>query len=345
MNEIFMQRCIELAKTGLGNVAPNPMVGSVIVYESKIIGEGYHQKFGEAHAEVNAINSVKDKSLLKRSTLFVSLEPCSHYGKTPPCSDLIIKHKIPKVVIGCMDTFSEVSGKGIKKLTEAGLDVTIGILEKECRKLNERFFTYHEKKRPYIILKWAQSLDGFIGDELKHGFSQLKISSELSHTLVHKWRTEEQAILIGTNTALRDNPQLNVRYWKGKNPLRAVIDKELKLPENLNLFDKSISTIIFNNVKNEITENIEYCKIDFSRNIISQILQELFDKEILSVIVEGGMHLLNSFIHENLWDEARVFFAPMVLSKGIKAPILKGDLKYQSEVAGDKLFIFKNSEL
>jgi diaminohydroxyphosphoribosylaminopyrimidine deaminase / 5-amino-6-(5-phosphoribosylamino)uracil reductase len=345
MNEIFMQRCIELAKNGLGNVAPNPMVGCVIVYENKIIGEGYHQKFGQAHAEVNAINSVKNKELLANSTLFVNLEPCSHFGKTPPCSDLIIKNKIPKVVIGCMDTFSEVGGNGIKKLTEAGLDVTIGILEKECRKLNERFFTYHEKKRPFIILKWAQSIDGFIGDEMKTTNNQLKISSELSHTLVHKWRSEEQAILIGTNTALRDNPKLDVRHWEGKNPVRAVIDKDLKLSENLNLFDNSIPTIIFNQIRNEVNGNIEYCKIDFSQNIVPQVLEALFKKKILSVVIEGGAHLLNSFIHENLWDEARVFYSPLLLSKGIKVPILNGSLESESEISTDKLFIFKNPNL
>ena len=345
MNEFFMQRSIELAKNGLGNVAPNPMVGCVIVHEDKIIGEGYHQKYGQAHAEVNAINSIKDKTLLEKSTLFVNLEPCSHFGKTPPCSDLIIKNKIPRVVISCIDTFSEVSGKGIKKLSEAGLEVTVGVLEKESRELNRRFFTYHEKKRPFVILKWAQSIDGFIGDDLRHGDSSLKISSDLSHSLGHKWRTEEQAILIGTNTALRDNPQLNVRYWKGKNPIRLVIDKDLKIPQTLNLFDNTVATIIFNNSKTELIEKTEYLKLDFTQSIIPQILQVLYEKEIQSLIVEGGAHVLNSFIQENLWDEARVFYSPMLLSKGVKAPGITGVLEHEEMISNDRLLIFKNSNL
>ena len=247
--EFFLNKCIEIARLGIGNVSPNPMVGSVIVYKGEVIGEGYHEKYGSDHAEVNAINSVKDKSLLSKSTLYVNLEPCSHFGKTPPCSDLIIKHRIPKVVIGCIDTYSKVAGTGIGYMRNAGIDVKVGIMEKESRELNKRFFTFHEKKRPYIILKWAESKDGFIAP--KHQTEPFWMTSSKSKILVHKWRSEEDAILVGRITAEKDNPSLTVREVKGKNPIRIVIDKDLKLSSDLNLFDSNTKTLIFNGIKNK----------------------------------------------------------------------------------------------
>jgi diaminohydroxyphosphoribosylaminopyrimidine deaminase/5-amino-6-(5-phosphoribosylamino)uracil reductase len=347
IHNTYMQRCIELAELGRGYVAPNPMVGSVIVFDGKIIGEGFHQQYGKAHAEVNAINSVKDESLLAKSTIYVSLEPCAHFGKTPPCSDLIIASKIPKVVIGCVDTFSEVSGKGIEKLKDAGIKVITDILKDECRDLNKRFFTFHEQKRPFIILKWAESLDGYIG---KHSITSsknlskgIKISNGLSQALVHKWRSEEQAIMVGTNTALYDNPQLNVRLWEGENPVRIVLDKALRLPNDLVIFDNSTATIIFNAVKNENILNTHFIKVDFDKSLIKQVLQHLYDLEIQSVIVEGGAQLLQSFIDAGLWDEARVFKGKTMLESGTKAPIIDGTLIKIEDIDGDKLTTLANT--
>src|SRR6187402_177178 len=237
VHEKYIKRCIELAKNGLGTTYPNPLVGSVIVYENEIIGEGWHRMAGEAHAEVNAVNSVKDQSLLSKSTIYVSLEPCSHYGKTPPCCDLIIRHQIPNVVVGTVDSFSEVSGNGIKKLIEAGKNVTVGILEEECRQLNKRFFTFHEKKRPYVILKWAESQDGFIAPAQKEVRTPLWITNAFSRQLVHKWRTEEQAILVGTKTVIDDNPRLDARDWQGENPVRIVLDNCNRIPKESYIFD------------------------------------------------------------------------------------------------------------
>ena len=285
-HEQYMHRCIEIAQLGIGLVDPNPLVGCVIVYDNKIIGEGYHFKFGEAHAEVNAINTVLDKALLKESVLYVNLEPCVHYGKTPPCVDLIIEHQIPKVVIGCIDTFSKVSGKGIEKLKQAGCNVTVGILEKEARFLNKRFFTFHEKKRPYVILKWAQTLDGFI-DGLRTDADPLRpnwISTQASQILVHKCRTEESAILVGTKTALNDNPMLTARLMDGKNPVRIIIDRTLRIPRHYHLFDQSVFTIVFTE-KNKLSENnIEYVEIDFSAYLVQQILNELFKRNIQQIL-------------------------------------------------------------
>ena len=260
--EFFMQRCIELASKAMGCASPNPMVGSVIVYNNKIIGEGYHEKYGSHHAEVNAINSVKDKSLLSKSTLYVNLEPCAHFGKTPPCSDLIIQNKIPEVVIGCVDTFSEVSGKGIERMRSVGIDVKVGVLENESRELNKRFFTFHEKKRPYIILKWAESKDGFIAP--KNQTKPFWMTSSESKKLAHKWRAEEDAILIGRITAEKDNPSLTVREVEGSNPIRIVIDKDLKLSADFNLFNNDAKTIIFNQLKSEENNSNNYIKINFT---------------------------------------------------------------------------------
>ena len=334
-----MKRCIELASKAMGCVSPNPMVGSVIVYEGKIIGEGYHKNYGNAHAEVNAITSVKDKSLLQKSTLYVNLEPCAHFGKTPPCSNLIIEHKIPKVVIGCVDTFSEVSGKGIAKMEKAGIEVIVGVLEKESRDLNKRFFTFHEQKRPYIILKWAKSKDGYIAPQ--NQTESFWMTSSESKKLVHKWREEEDAILVGRITAEKDNPSLTVREVEGNNPIRIVIDKDLKLSTDLNLFNSEAETLIFNSVKTEKIYTNNFIKIDFN-NLIKNILKELYKQNIQSVIIEGGNKTLQSFIDTNMWDEARIFTTNKELTDGVKDPNIKGEIITETEIGGDKLKIIRN---
>ena len=322
--EKYMNRCLELACLGAGDVAPNPMVGCVIVHDGKIIGEGYHQKCGEAHAEVNAIRSVKNPSLLTASTLYVSLEPCAHFGKTPPCSDLIIEHKIPRVVVGAIDPFAEVAGKGIAKLKKAGIQVEVGILEKKCLWLNRRFFTFHQKKRPYLILKWAQTLDGFLDiDRSQITFGQPTwISNELSRRQVHKQRTEEAAILIGTNTALKDNPSLTVREWHGNQPRRLLIDRKNQLSEKLQLKDGKHPTIVFTEEEAEPKANLQFVRIDFQSNILPQILSWLHEHDIQSVVIEGGQHLLQSFIDQGLWDEAHVYYGNTFFVKGVPAPHL-----------------------
>jgi diaminohydroxyphosphoribosylaminopyrimidine deaminase/5-amino-6-(5-phosphoribosylamino)uracil reductase len=337
-----MKRCLLLAAKGLGKVAPNPMVGCVIIHNNQVIGEGYHEQFGHPHAEVNAINSVADPSLLPESTLVVNLEPCSHHGKTPPCADLIIQKKIKKVVIGCTDPFPQVAGGGIKKLKKAGVEVVTDVLLEECRELNKRFFTFHEKKRPYIILKWAQTADGFIS--LKYPFSKEQnwITSVESKKLVHKWRAEEQAIMIGTNTAILDNPELTVRLAEGENPLRIVIDEHLTIPVSNHVFSPESNTWIFTALKAEAQEHITYFKTDFSRNILPYVMQTLYEHKIISLIVEGGAHLLNSFIEDGLWDEARVFTAQKNFSAGIAAPTIKGKEVSVLNYGGDQLRILKN---
>lgn len=318
-----MHRCLQLAKLGAGNVAPNPMVGAVLVYENTIIGEGYHQQYGQAHAEVNCINSVSEanQSFILKSTLYVSLEPCAHYGKTPPCADLIIKNKIPNVVVACRDSYEEVDGKGIQKLQQAGVNVTIDILKKEALELNKRFFTYHAKQRPYIILKWAQSSDAKIANK---DFSAVKISNDITNRMVHKWRNEEAAILVGTNTALHDNPSLTTRLWKGNNPIRLLIDLQLKLPNSLHLFDGSVKTIVFNQVKNEEQNGVVFYKLPTGEDIILALLNALYHLKVQSVLVEGGATLLQSFIDQNCWDEARIITNEQLsIENGINAPKLK----------------------
>ncbi len=338
----YMQRCLQLAANGLGNVAPNPMVGCVIVHDDEIIGEGYHSNFGKAHAEVNAINFVKDKALLPTSTLYVSLEPCAHHGKTPPCSDLIIESGIKKVVIACSDANPLVSGKGIEKLSRAGVEVISGVLEKEARELNKRFFTFHEKKRPYIILKWAQTANGFI-DRKRNDNSEpaLQISNEHSKRLLHKWRSEEQAIMVGTNTARLDNPRLDIRLLNGKNPIRIVLDKNLELAETLNLVDGSQATLVFTSKEKSLKKNLEFNTIDFVKSVLPQIMNTLFEMQIQSVIVEGGNKLLQSFIDENIWDEARVFISETFIGDGIAAPNLNVEPVIVENIATDKLYVFK----
>jgi diaminohydroxyphosphoribosylaminopyrimidine deaminase/5-amino-6-(5-phosphoribosylamino)uracil reductase len=346
-NELYMQRCLDLARMGQGNTGKNPMVGAVIVYNGKIIGEGYHKKYGELHAEANAINSVKDKSLLKKSTLYVNLEPCSHLGKTPPCSELIIKNNIPRVIIGTIDPNSIVSGKGIKKLTDNGIVVITGVLENKSTELNKRFFTFYRKKRPYIILKWAQTIDGYI-DIIRRNKQQHEstwISNKISRMLVHKWRAEEHAILVGTNTALLDNPQLNVRFWCGNNPIRIVLDRNLRLPPSLYLFDKTLNTIVFNEKKDQSEGKIEYIKIAFNEKTLKEILRILFHKEIQSLLVEGGKMLLESLIESNIWDEARVFIGNREFKEGTRAPVIPADPKQVTHMANDRLLIFRNNYL
>ena len=343
-----------LAAMGAGQVAPNPMVGAVLVYDERIIGEGYHKKYGEAHAEVNCINSVAevDKKYIGKSTMYVSLEPCAHFGKTPPCVDLIIKNEIPKVVIGCRDSFEAVAGKGIERLKAAGIEISVGILENECLELNKRFFTFHGKQRPYIILKWAQSSDGKIaplyppkGGNTEHEIAtQLLISNEFTNRLVHKWRTEEAAILVGTNTALLDDPTLTARLWPGNNPVRLVIDNALKLPAHLKLFDGTAKTIVFNFSKQAEEANLVYYQLKKEEDILTQITAALYLLNIQSVIVEGGAELLQSFIDEGLWDEARVICnEEMIIGDGLNAPGLKDNKLYQEQkMQNDTISFFRN---
>lgn len=331
IHEKYINRCIEIAKNGLGYTRPNPMVGCVIVYENTIIGEGFTSPYGGHHAEVNAISSVKDKALLKKSTLYVTLEPCSHFGKTPPCSNHIIEHQIPKVVIGTLDTNSKVSGKGVEALIAAGCEVIVGILENECKIHHKRFFTFHNKQRPYIILKWAETLDGFIAALNNHEQKPFWISNSFSRQLVHKWRSEEHAILVGANTVLADNPSLTVRDWTGQNPIRIVLDWDGNLPKDRAIFNNASETVI-------ITKN----DMDYSKDIASQVCSFLYEKEIQSVIIEGGSKTLQSFIDEKLWDEARVFTGKMTLNQGVKAPKLKGKLISERMIMDDYLKIYVN---
>ena len=320
-DEKYIRRCIQLARNGLCNAAPNPMVGAVIVYNGRIIGEGYHVRCGEGHAEVNAIRSVKDESLLKDSTIYVSLEPCSHYGKTPPCADLIISKGIPRVVVGCIDPFSQVSGRGIQKLRDAGIEVTVGVLEKECKELIKRFVVFNTQKRPYITLKWAESADGFIDANRESG-SPVVLSTPITSMYVHKQRAEHKAILVGRRTALLDNPSLTTRNWYGRNPLRLVIDRDLSLPEDLKLFDHSTETIVFTSKEKESSENLEYIKLDFSADILPQICTVLYERKIQSLMVEGGSTLLQSFIDSELWDEMFVEHSAKALGDGVKSPVI-----------------------
>ena len=338
-----MKRCLELAALALGKTYPNPMVGSVIVHNGKIIGEGWHHKAGEAHAEVNAVASVKDKSLLIDSTIYISLEPCAHYGKTPPCAELIIKQQIPHVVVGCVDSFSEVSGKGIEMMQKAGASVTVAVLEDDCKESHKRFFTFHEKQRPYIILKWAETQDGFIAPLEQETGKPFWITSPESKKLVHKWRTQEACILVGTNTAEKDNPALTARLWEGNQPLRLVLDRNLRLKDSLQVFDDSAKTLVFTEKTKENLACTEYQKIDFS-NLHKEIMNELYKRNIHSIIIEGGRETLQSFIDANLWDEARVFVGETNLEKGIPAPILNTKPKSEEKVSKDVLrWYFKST--
>jgi diaminohydroxyphosphoribosylaminopyrimidine deaminase/5-amino-6-(5-phosphoribosylamino)uracil reductase len=337
-----MQRCLELAVKGLGNVAPNPMVGCVIVCDGEIVAEGYHEQYGSGHAEPNAIKQVSD-AILKKSTLYVTLEPCSHHGKTPPCADLIISKGIKKVVIGNLDSNPLVSGRGIQKLKEAGIEVEYRVLDKECKELNKRFFTFHEKKRPYIILKWAQTQDGFISRiPLPENKEDNWITGKESKDLVHQWRGDEQAILIGYNSALVDNPLLTTRLVEGKNPVRLIIDKNLDLPHNLNIFNNDAKTIVFNSIKSSDDDNIRYVRIDF-QNMIQEILNECYVLNISSVIIEGGTKTINEFIQKNTWDEARLFVNPnKVFKQGIASPVISFNQSAPTQIGDDLLYTITN---
>lgn len=335
-----MRRCITLARNGAGFVSPNPMVGAVVVCDNKIIGEGYHAKCGEAHAEVNAIASVRDKELLKRSTIYVSLEPCSHHGKTPPCAELIIKMQIPRVVVGSKDPFPQVAGRGIAMLRAAGIDVVEGVLKNECDELNKTFMHCHTANRPFVLLKWAQTADGYM-DYKRTSEDKKKpliLSNEESRRVVHKLRSQVDAIMVGTTTALLDNPSLSVRYWSGRNPVRIVLDQNLELPKDLHLFDGSITTLVINELKNDKEgTGLEYIRMDFSSNLLSQILSELQRRKIESLMVEGGCILLQSFIDEQLWDEARVEYAPFCIEDGVAAPVLNGIMKGEETIKSNRI--------
>ena len=349
IHEKYIKRCIELAKNGLGTTSPNPMVGCVIVCDDHIIGEGYTSPYGGNHAEVNAINSVMDKKMLKKAILYVSLEPCNHLGKTPPCSDLIVKHTIPKVVVGCIDPYDKVAGKGIEKLKKNGCEVEVGVLEQECIAINKRFFTYHTKNRPYIILKWAESNDGFIDIDRKPEHQDAAqpnwISNQYSRQLVHKWRSEEQAILVGTNTVLNDNPKLDVRNWHGKNPIRIVLDRNLRIPNNYNVFDRSIKTVVITEKEGELKGgNLVFEQIDFSGNVAQQLCDVLFRLEIQSVLIEGGSQTLQAFVDTNLWDEARIFMGDVTLNKGVNAPAINGKVVCSQKLQSDVLKVLKNKD-
>ncbi len=344
-DDFFMKRCLQLAKNGVGNTYPNPSVGAVVVCNNKIIGEGFTSSYGESHAEVNAINSVKNKELLSKSTIYVTLEPCSHFGKTPPCADFIIKNKIKKVVIGCVDTNNLVSGKGIEKLKKAGIEVVVGVLEKECFEHHKRFFTFQNKKRPYIILKWAVTKDGFIAPETRNEQKPVWISNKYSQQLVHKIRSEEHAILVGTNTVISDNPQLNIRSWGGNNPIKVVLDYNLRIPKTANILNGKIKTIIISGKKpknNNICKNF-YELINGEESFAKQISNILQKHNIQSLIVEGGSRTLQTFIDENLWDEAKVFIGNKEFKNGVKQPLFLGKLIKTENIKGDILKTYKNS--
>ena len=347
LDATYMRRALQLAKKGLGSTAPNPMVGAVIVYENSIIGEGYTSAYGGPHAEVNAINSVKDKGLLSKAILYVTLEPCSHHGKTPPCVDLIVKYKIPKVFIGVLDPHDKVAGKGIKRLKDADCTVTVGVLAKECEAHHKRFLTFHKKQRPYLILKWAETSDGFIAPEKNKRRPDAQpywISNKYSRQLVHKWRSQEQAILVGMNTVLHDNPMLNVRQWFGKSPIRIVLDKDLKIKGNYHILDQSVKTIIFTEVKDKSQwlNGIDYEIIDFTKNRPQQFCDVLHKYNITSVLIEGGAKTLQSFIDADLWDEARVVKGKTNFGDGLKAPVFSGNIACTVEVEADIITIYQH---
>ena len=344
-HEVYMKRSLELAQNGFGSTSPNPMVGAVIVHNDIIIGEGWHRKAGEPHAEPNAINSVKNPELLKESTIYVSLEPCSHFGKTPPCTDLILEKEIPNIVIGIMDPFAKVCGNGINKLKQHGRNVTVGVLEKECEDINNRFFTFQKENRPYIILKWAETKDGFI-DIIRDENSENKptwISNKYSQQLVHKWRSEEDAILVGTNTVIKDNPKLNTRSWTGKSPTRVVIDRTLRIPADYSLFDDTVKTIVITESKKENTANTFYEIVNFStETFVNDMMKVLVKHQIQSIIIEGGNKTLQTFIDSNIWDEARIFTGQNTFSKGVGAPKIEGGFISEQDIEGDKLRFFSN---
>lgn len=354
MDKVFINRCFQLAQMGAGNVSPNPMVGAVIIVDNKIIGEGYHKQFGSAHAEVNAVNSVMDKELLKQATVYVSLEPCSHYGKTPPCAKLLVESKIKRCVIANFDPNPKVAGKGIQMLKDAGIEVVCGVEEKKGRFLNRRFFCYQEKKRPYIILKYAQSLDGYMDINtagVTTGRKNYWITNDAMKVLVHKMRAENDAFLVGANTVINDDCQLNTRYYDGKNPLRLVYDRDLSIDKSKKFFDDTQKTIIFNNLKDEvISENTKLVKVgsEFSTlnpklSTLKFILQYLYNQGVSSLVVEGGRKTLEQFLEFDLWDEAIVLTGNTEFNGGIKTPVIDSRFKASTSwVSNNRLDIYYN---
>lgn len=347
-HQLYMQRCLDLAQNGLREAMPNPSVGAVLVHNGRIIGEGFTSPFGGPHGEVNCMNSIKeeDSHLVKEATLYVSLEPCSHYGKTPPCCDLIIQQQIPNIVIGTLDPNEKVAGNGLRKLQEAGKNVITGILEKECREFNRRFFTFHEKKRPYIILKWAESADGFLSPS-PHTRSDNKkpvwITNKYSRQLVHKWRSEEMSILAGTQTVIDDNPSLDVRDWTGKNPVRIILDRTNRISCEYSVKNNKIKTIVLTETPNLTNlENCLYEIVSFDTNLTQAIIEALYRHNLQSVIIEGGRHTLQSFIDNRLWDEARIFKGTVKFNEGIPAPVLYATLSERQAIIDDELLIFRN---
>ena len=341
-DELFIKRCIELAELAKGHAAPNPMVGAVLVHEGRIIGEGWHKQYGEPHAEVNCLQNVneEDRSLIEEGTMYVNLEPCAHHGKTPPCATLLVAEKVKKVVIANKDPFEKVSGKGIDILTQGGVEVETGVMEQEGAWLNRRFFTFHTKKRPYIILKWAQTPEGYFAPENK---SRFQITNADSQKLLHKWRTEEAAIMVGFNTALNDDPQLTARLWEGKQPLRVVLDKELNLPRAHKIFDDSAETWLVNEHRAGKLGGAKLVEMQFGKNLLPVLMTELYNEGKLSLIVEGGVTLLNSFIEMGLWDEARIFTGINTLESGLTAPVLTNAVPaFETNIAGDTLQVYTN---
>jgi diaminohydroxyphosphoribosylaminopyrimidine deaminase/5-amino-6-(5-phosphoribosylamino)uracil reductase len=342
-NERFMFRCLQLARYGNNNVAPNPMVGALVVHNGQIIGEGFHHRFGDAHAEPNAIRAVENPELLKESTLYVSLEPCSHYGKTPPCADLIVRSGIPKVVIGTVDPNPKVAGRGIEIMRKAGITIKVGVIEEQCRVLNKRFFTFHQYKRPYVFLKWAQTHDGFLDIlRTKPEEPPLQISNRITKLLTHKIRSENQSILVSTNTVLLDNPSLTVRNWGGKNPIRLAIDRKNRIPAHYHLLDGNVRTIIFSESPNYNISNVEYISMEGESINLNILLQKIYERNIHSILVEGGSKLLNSFIESGLWDEANVEVSPEQISIGIPAPTINLQPVSRQNIEGHEWMSFLN---
>lgn len=343
-NTFYIKRCLELAEKGKGRVAPNPMVGAVLVHNSRVIGEGWHQKYRESHAEVNCLENVsdEDKHLIPESTMYVSLEPCAHHGNTPPCAERLVKERVKKVVVCNADPFDKVSGKGFRVLDDAGVDTDKGILQEEGRWINRRFFCYNELKRPYIILKWAQTKNGFFAPLDR---SRFQISNKHSAQLLHKWRTEEDAIMVGATTALHDDPELTARNWNGKNPLRIVLDKKLNLRRESKLLNNKAETWVINESRSKSVDNITYIQFDFGEGILPQLMEKLHSAKVQSLIIEGGAKLLQSFINANLWDEARVFHGEIVMNEGIVAPALANSISaFSSDLNGDVLNVYTNKD-
>jgi len=342
--EHYIKQCLDLAQRAKGHTAPNPMVGAVLVHNDRIIGEGWHHYYGADHAEVNCLKSVAetDKRFIPESTMYVNLEPCAHYGITPPCANRLVEEQVKQVVIANKDPFEKVNGRGVDILKAGGVNVETGVLEKEGLWVNRRFFCFHKQKRPYIILKWAQTKDGFIAPTDR---SRFQISNTESQKMLHKWRTEEAAIMVGNTTALNDNPQLTSRLYEGRQPLRIVLDKRIKLPATYHVYDNTAPTWIVNEQKEILYGNVHSVKLPFDDTLIPTLLYRLYEAKILSVIVEGGATLLNTFIHLGLWDEARVFTGDVFMEEGIHAPVLKNAMHaFTTDVATDKLEVYVNKK-